>query len=173
MPEIRSRFKKNGVLLEYNLGGYSSLSQGHTETRSSTLTLTPRDNLPPMNLTCMFLGGGRRPKYLERTHAYTGRTCKLQLGIEPGSLLLWGDGANHHTTVQLLLLLGLIKIIYQVGSQSNWMDWTNLAIAAEWTSIVFWGLFTLISVVVWIISLSFIQQVWHKTRHLFVKLDVI
>jgi len=25
----------------------------------------------------MFLGGGRKPEFLERTHAYTGRTCKL------------------------------------------------------------------------------------------------
>jgi len=41
----------------------------------------------------MFLGGGRKPKYLKGTHAYTGRTCKLhterpQLGVEPGTLLL-------------------------------------------------------------------------------------
>ena len=58
----------------------------------------------PINLTCMFLDGGRKPEYPERTHAIR-RTCKLhterpQVGIEPGTLLLWGDGANHHTTVQ-------------------------------------------------------------------------
>jgi len=46
--------------------------------------------------------GGMKPEYPERTHAYTGRTCKLhterpQPGIEPGTLLLLGDGANHHT----------------------------------------------------------------------------
>jgi len=48
--------------------------------RPCTLTLTPRDSLEtPINLTCMFLDGGRRPGYPERTHAYTGRTCKLHL----------------------------------------------------------------------------------------------
>jgi len=39
----------------------------------------------------MFLGGGRKPENPERTHAYTGRTCRLhtersQVGIEPGTL---------------------------------------------------------------------------------------
>ena len=43
-----------------------------------TLTLTPRDNSEtPINLTCMFLDGGRKPEYPERTHAFTGRTYKL------------------------------------------------------------------------------------------------
>jgi len=54
-----------------------------------TLSLTPKDNSEsPVNLTCMFLDGGR--KYPERTHAYTGRTCKLptertsrELNLEP------------------------------------------------------------------------------------------
>jgi len=41
----------------------------------------------------MFLDCGMKLKYPERTHAYTGRTCKLhterpQLGLEPGTLLL-------------------------------------------------------------------------------------
>jgi len=50
-----------------------------------TLTLTPKDNLEsPINLTCMFLDGGRKPEYSER---YTGRTCKIhterpQVGIK-------------------------------------------------------------------------------------------
>ena len=43
-----------------------------------TLMLTPRVNLEsPMNLTCFFGGGsGKKPEYPERTHTYTGRTCK-------------------------------------------------------------------------------------------------
>jgi len=54
----------------------------------------------------MLLDGGRKPEYPERTHAYTGRTCRLpterpQLGIEPGTLLLRGDGANHHNSPSL------------------------------------------------------------------------
>ena len=41
-----------------------------------------------------------------KTHAYTGRTYKLQterpqLGFKPGTLLLWGGGVNHNTTVKL------------------------------------------------------------------------
>jgi len=40
----------------------------------------------------------------ERTHAYTGRTCRLHTERpQPGwtwNPLLWGDGADHHTTVQ-------------------------------------------------------------------------
>jgi len=48
------------------------------QTHTHTLTLTARDNLQtPINLTCMFLDSGRKPEYPERTHAYTGRTCKL------------------------------------------------------------------------------------------------
>ena len=71
-----------------------------------TLTLTYRVNLEsPINLTRIFLDGGRKPEYLERTHAYTGRTRKLhterpQPGFNPIALLLWGDSANHHTTVK-------------------------------------------------------------------------
>ena len=63
------------------------------DTRSHSLleTITP---------TCMFLDSGRKSEYPERTHAYTGRTCKLHTG----TLSLWGDGANHHTTVQPLVL---------------------------------------------------------------------
>jgi len=75
------------------------------QTTTHTLTLTPKDNFleSPINLTCMFLDGGGKPEYPERTHAYTGRTCKLHTErpqLEPGTLSLWGDGANHHTTVQ-------------------------------------------------------------------------
>jgi len=41
----------------------------------------------------MFLDSGRKLEYPERTHAYTGRTCKLHTvrphqGVEPGTLLL-------------------------------------------------------------------------------------
>jgi len=66
----------------------------HRATQRQTTTLTPRDNIEsPINLTCMFLDSGRKLEYPERTHAYTGRTCKLpteqpQLGSEPGALSL-------------------------------------------------------------------------------------
>ena len=91
-------------------GQVASPSQGHTETNNHThahtcshmLThahtcshmLTPKGNLEsPVNLTCMFLDGGRKPEYLERSHAYTWRTCKLhtekpKVGIKPGTLSL-------------------------------------------------------------------------------------
>jgi len=59
-------------------GPVASPSQRQTrQTTTHTLTLTPRDNLEsPINLTCMFLDGGRKPEYPERTHAYpTGNRC--------------------------------------------------------------------------------------------------
>jgi len=50
----------------------------------------------------MFLHGGRKPELPERIHTYTERTCKLhterpQPGIEPGTLLLLADGADHRS----------------------------------------------------------------------------
>ena len=43
----------------------------------TTITLTPRNILEsPVNLTCMFWGGGRKLKYPERIRTYTERTCK-------------------------------------------------------------------------------------------------
>jgi len=61
--------------------GRQSIIGPHRDKRDKqphTLTLTPKDNLEsPINLTFIFLDGGRKPEYPERTHAYTGRTCKL------------------------------------------------------------------------------------------------
>ena len=55
--------------------GRQSITGPHRDKRN---TLTPRDNLEsPVNLTCMFLDGGRKPGYPERTYEYTGRTCRL------------------------------------------------------------------------------------------------
>ena len=81
--------------------GRQSITGPHRDEQSSTLTLSPRVYLEsPINLSCMFWGVGRETEYSERTHAYTGRTCKLhterpQPGFEPGTLLLWGDSAHH------------------------------------------------------------------------------
>ena len=48
-------------------GQVASPYQGYRDKpdkQPSTLTLTPRDNLEsPVDLTCMFLGGGRKPEY--------------------------------------------------------------------------------------------------------------
>ncbi|MEQ2293612.1 hypothetical protein AMECASPLE_035354 [Ameca splendens] len=56
----------------------TSPSQGNTQTTIHTLIHTPKGNLElPINLTDMFLDCGRKPEYLVRTHACTGRTCKL------------------------------------------------------------------------------------------------
>ena len=74
------------------------------------LTLTPKDNSEtPINLTCMFLEGGREPlneeaRVPQREPTHKLHTERSQVGIEPGTLSLWGDGANHHTTVQPLSL---------------------------------------------------------------------
>ena len=56
-------------------GQVASPSQSHTETnnhaRSHSLLRTILES--PINLTCMFLDGGRKPEYPEKTHPYTGR----------------------------------------------------------------------------------------------------
>ena len=74
-----------------------SIAGPHTDRDKQpfTLTLTPMVNLEcPIYLSphCMFLDCGRKPENPERTHAHTGRTCKLhaerplfQPGLEPGS----------------------------------------------------------------------------------------
>ena len=95
-------------------------------------TLTPKVNLEtPINLTCIFLDDGRKLEYPER---YTGRTCKLhterpQLGVEPGTLSLWGNSANHHTTVPNVLLSfsfgesGACTVVHSILQQY----WVNAA----------------------------------------------
>jgi len=58
--------------------GRQSITGPHRDKQPNTLTFTPKDNLElSINLTCMFLDGGKKPEYPERTHPYTGRTCKL------------------------------------------------------------------------------------------------
>ena len=56
-------------------GQVASPSQGHSQTNETNdHTLTPRDNLEtPINPKCLFLEGGRKPEYPERTHTYTGK----------------------------------------------------------------------------------------------------
>ena len=77
--------------------GRQSITGPHRDKRDKQphmLILTPKDNLEsPINLTCMFLDGGRKPEYPERCKLHTERP---QVGIEPGTLLLWGDGAVHN-----------------------------------------------------------------------------
>ena len=58
----------------------SPLKMPHRDQQPHTHTLTPRVNSEsPINLTCMFLTGGRKPEYPERTHTYTGRTQNHEL----------------------------------------------------------------------------------------------
>ena len=58
-----------------NSGSLNSSLAHHRATQRKTLTLTPRVNVKtPINITCMFLGRGRKLEYLERTHTYMGRT---------------------------------------------------------------------------------------------------
>jgi len=90
-----SHWARGGV----NPGRVASPSQGHTETNSHTHSHSLLKTIweSPINLTCMFFDGGRKPEYPERTHTYTGRTCKIhtgrpQPGVGPGTFWLWGDG---------------------------------------------------------------------------------
>ncbi|MEQ2315619.1 hypothetical protein AMECASPLE_024316 [Ameca splendens] len=74
-----------GVYLQQSMGerrGHpgqvTSPSQGNMLTTMHTLIHTPKGNLElPINLTGMSLDCGRKPEYPVRTHACTGRTCKL------------------------------------------------------------------------------------------------
>jgi len=107
------------------------------------LTLIPRDNLAsPINLNTMFWGDGRKLEYLERTYTY--RTCKLhtersQPGIEPGTLLLWGKSANHHTTMQPLafLLITLVIVAVLQGGLNTRSMIVFVWFCSSWSSIHF------------------------------------
>ncbi len=74
---------------------------GPTYRERQPLTFTPPGNLDsPGNLICMSLDCGRKSEYLGKTHAGTGRTCKLHTegpqsasGFKPRNLLLWGNSA--------------------------------------------------------------------------------
>ena len=67
---------------------------------------------------------------------HMGRTCKLhterpQLRVEPGTLLPWGNGANHHTTVQPSIKFTLSYLVLYIFSifwhYSIWlMQWHPL-----------------------------------------------
>ncbi|MEQ2311702.1 hypothetical protein AMECASPLE_023213 [Ameca splendens] len=62
-------------------GQVASPSQGNIQDKQQcTHPFTPKGKLKrPINLIVMFLDCGRKPEYLERTHACTGRTCKLHV----------------------------------------------------------------------------------------------
>ena len=60
---------------QFITGPHTQDKQPHTRSHSHSLLRTILEL--PINLTCMFLDGRRRPEYLERTHTYIGRTCKL------------------------------------------------------------------------------------------------
>ena len=67
--------------------GHQSTTRPHGDkwdTQPCKLTLTPRDNLEsPINLTRMFLNGGRKPD------TNTGRTCKLHTEKLPARFQSW------------------------------------------------------------------------------------
>ena len=87
--------------------GCQSIKGSHRDKQPHMLTPIETIIESPINLTCMFLDGGRKPEhperthayterthaYTERTHAYPERTCRLhterpQPGMEPGTLSL-------------------------------------------------------------------------------------
>ena len=75
-------------------GQVAGPSQGHTETnetnnhtRSHSLLRTILET--PINLTCMILDSERKPEYPKRTHAYSGRTCKLHTERLPEGSWNW------------------------------------------------------------------------------------
>lgn len=55
-----------------------------TDAEKQTSRLTPMYNLEsPIHQTCMLLDCGRKPNYLERTHAGLGGTCQPRTGRDP------------------------------------------------------------------------------------------
>ena len=84
-------------------GQVASPSQGHTETnetnnhtRSHSLLRTFLES--QINLTCMFLNGGRKREYPEGTHTYMGRKCKLAFIIMQFWFFL--DEINHSSSLK-------------------------------------------------------------------------
>ncbi|MEQ2250209.1 hypothetical protein ILYODFUR_037539 [Ilyodon furcidens] len=96
-----------GVHLQQSIGGRRVTlwtgrrsiagQHGHTQDKQPcTHSLTPKGNLEePINLTVMFLDSGRKPEYPKRTHACTGKTCKVTL-----TFLLQGNSTTNCATVQ-------------------------------------------------------------------------
>ncbi|MEQ2293367.1 hypothetical protein AMECASPLE_032608 [Ameca splendens] len=83
--------------------GHQSIAGQHRHTQDkqpSTHSFTPKGNVEkPINLTVMILDCGRRPEYPERTHACTGKTCKLH-AERPRTFLLQGNSATNCATMQ-------------------------------------------------------------------------
>ncbi|MEQ2175293.1 hypothetical protein GOODEAATRI_016618 [Goodea atripinnis] len=72
-------------------GQVASPSQGNTKTHRTINNAHAHSHLNrnlerPIKLTVMFLDPGRMPEYLERTHACTGRTCKLHAERPPAGI---------------------------------------------------------------------------------------
>ncbi|MEQ2245466.1 hypothetical protein ILYODFUR_028384 [Ilyodon furcidens] len=96
--------------------GHQSIAGQHTDIQDKQPckhSFTYKGNLErPVYPTVMFLDNGRKPDYLVRTHACTGRTCKW--GVEPRTFLLQGNSATNCSTVQafrrsLLTLMGIMN----------------------------------------------------------------
>lgn len=70
-----------GVKMGLHSGQVTNSLQGQWEKQPSTIVFSPWANLElPVSLTCMPLDCGRKPEYLERSHADTRRTCRLHTG---------------------------------------------------------------------------------------------
>lgn len=70
-----------GVKMGLDPGQVTNSLKGQREKQPSTIAFSPSANLElPVSLTCMLLDCGRKPEYLERSHADTKRTCRLHTG---------------------------------------------------------------------------------------------
>ena len=89
-------------------GQVASPSEAHIKTNETNkpcmLTLAVLGSIleSPLILTCMFLDGGRKPEYPERTHAYMQTLNRKDLPYQDLSHKpSCCDSVNHHTTMQL------------------------------------------------------------------------
>ncbi|MEQ2238620.1 hypothetical protein ILYODFUR_034988 [Ilyodon furcidens] len=91
-----------GAYLQQSMGE----RRGTSWTGRHTLIHTSKGNLErPINLTGMSLDCGRKPEYPVRTHACTGRTCKLHAErprpeVKPRTFLLQGNSDTNCATLQ-------------------------------------------------------------------------
>lgn len=70
-----------GVKMGLHPGQVTNSLDGQREKPPSTIAFSPWANLKlPVSLTCMPLDCGRKPEYLERSHADTKRTRRLYAG---------------------------------------------------------------------------------------------
>jgi len=90
----------------------------HRDKQPFTLTFTPLDNLelsinlvPNLYVFGLWEEAGENPRWHGETMQTPHRRAPTP-GIEPATLLLWGESANHHTTVPPVELVAQVNFFF-------------------------------------------------------------